>query len=596
MGRIKEYLASSKIQKQFSIVYLLALVIPISIVGLMLIIGTYTMLRQYNQNLLNSDSQRARSLIFEITNQALNVSEDICSDENVVALLKSDFECANDFIEASLDCSFIKKTLERSTQIESITIYTDQKNAVDTNYFYASTEEIKATDWYERALSQSSAFWTILTNEDNFGNTYSYLSVVRKIPLLYSDTTAVLVIKLSDNYLRARISTNEYHTVMSLDKGTVFFSDERDLYGEKPPYYIDYKDPSFESIGIFSINREKYLASVISFSLYQSDSTVYLCVYSLEAYNNIKSTVFLYLIIIITAIILPATILYFYIKHFSKRVEILRNRMHKASQEDYTISLTLSGHDELADVYKDLDILIANIKEKEARFYQAELDAKELKNEQQQMEYKMLSSQLNPHFLYNTLETIRMKAITAGNKEVANAVKLLGKSMRYVLENSATTSTSLQNELDYVTTYLTIQKLRFEDRVNYEIHIEEGLDPSAVSILPLLLQPMVENSILHGLEKITKNGLIKITISTWDEDKLRINVFDNGQGLEPKELEELNRKLSTTGQTFTSSIGLYNIHERIRLCYGPEFGLSIESKKGMGTHVYIFIPKIILEV
>lgn len=584
--------ASSKIQLQFSVVYLLALVVPILIIGLLLIIGTSTMLRQYNQDLLSSDNQRVRSLLFEITTQAFTMTEDICDDENVQTLLKTDFDDTDSFREASLNCSVLSNTLERSTQIESVTVYTDHPDAVTANHFAVVDDSVLNSDWYLKALSKPTAFWTILTNEDSFGNTYSYLSIIKKIPVLHSDTNAVLVIKLSDNYLKARISTNEYSTILSFDKGNVFFSDDRELYGKEPPYYIDYKDSAFQSVGLYEINGEKYLASVSSFTPYQSDSYIYLCVYSLEAYKSILNIVFFYIVIIIVALVLPGTILYFYIKHFSERVEILRERMHKASKEDYTISLALSGHDELADVYADLDVLIANIREKEAEMYQVELDAKELKNEQQEMEYKMLSSQINPHFLYNTLETIRMKAITAGNKEVANAVKLLGKSMRYVLENTATSKTTLDKELEYVTTYLNIQKLRFEDRINYTVNVEDGLNPAEISILPLILQPIVENSILHGLEKVTENGQIDISVSSYEEDKLSICVSDNGQGLTPEELSDINEKLSTPGLKLSSSIGLYNIHERIRLFYGYDYGITIESTMGQGTSVNILIPKV----
>lgn len=100
------------------------------------------------------------------------------------------------------------------------------------------------------------------------------------------------------------------------------------------------------------------------------------------------------------------------------------------------------------------------------------------------MEFKMLSSQINPHFLYNTLETIRMRSIKAGNREVANGVKLLGKSMRYVLDNTATASTTLDKELDYIETYLAIQKLRFHDKINYSLKYPLDMDLSTYHILP----------------------------------------------------------------------------------------------------------------
>lgn len=141
--------------------------------------------------------------------------------------------------------------------------------------------------------------------------------------------------------------------------------------------------------------------------------------------------------------------------------------MHKASTEDYDIIPTFRGQDELSEAFADLQTMVQMIKEKDAKMYEAKINEKELLNEQQVMEFKMLANQINPHFLYNTLESIRMKAFTAGDREVATAIKLLGKSMRYVLENTGTVFTTLDKELNYIETYIMIQRLRFGERVNY---------------------------------------------------------------------------------------------------------------------------------
>lgn len=124
----------------------------------------------------------------------------------------------------------------------------------------------------------------------------------------------------------------------------------------------------------------------------------------------------------------------------------------------------------------------------------------------------MLASQINPHFLYNTLETLRMKAFTAGDREVATGIKLLGKLLRYVLVNIGTTYTTLANELEHIDTYIKIQKIRFDDRVNYTLAVDDGIDTQEYMLLPLLLQPIVENAVVHGLEGVDGTGYIKIHI------------------------------------------------------------------------------------
>ncbi len=222
--------------------------------------------------------------------------------------------------------------------------------------------------------------------------------------------------------------------------------------------------------------------------------------------------------------------------------------------------------------------------------YENKIYEQKMENEQQLMEFKMLASQINPHFLYNTLETIRMKALTEGNPEVANAIKLLGKSLRYVLENNGSNATTLKNELTHVEIYLIIQKLRFSERVNYEINVAEDVNADSVEILPLFLQPIVENAIVHGLEEAERFGLVQINVSQQDDELLFIEVKDNGMGMDEETLAALNRKLSMPNRRFTSSIGLYNIAQRIRLFYGDRYSMKVESKEGAGTKVTLTLP------
>jgi len=183
-----------------------------------------------------------------------------------------------------------------------------------------------------------------------------------------------------------------------------------------------------------------------------------------------------------------------------------------------------------------------------------------------------------------------MQAFTSGNKQVATSIKLLGKFLHYVLENTGTFSTTLKNELDYIETYLTIQKLRFNDRVNYTLTVEKGMDLDNYQILPLLLQPIVENAVLHGLDGVEENGRIEINVTTLSNEVLQIHISDNGIGMEQKELDKLTKKVSERDTATNSSIGLYNINQRIKLCYGNEYGMKICSYPNKGTHVFLTLP------
>lgn len=139
--------------------------------------------------------------------------------------------------------------------------------------------------------------------------------------------------------------------------------------------------------------------------------------------------------------------------------------------------------------------------------------------------------------------------------------------------------------------YLAIQKLRFDDKVNYAMEVSPELDPSGYQILPLLLQPIVENAISHGIKECPHQGMIRIRVWVEEGKELRIQVSDNGVGISSEELEQLQAHIAgRDGEMVTSSIGLFNINRRIKLFYGEEFGFTIESENNAGTSVTLRLP------
>lgn len=328
---------------------------------------------------------------------------------------------------------------------------------------------------------------------------------------------------------------------------------------------------------------------------------IYICKTDFDGYRKIQNILWIYGAFFLPALMIPAVMIHVFTSYFVERVGVLRKEMHKASNQDYELIPEFQGNDELSEAFADLQVMVKNIKEQEARVYEAQIRAKELLIEQQEMEYKMLASQINPHFLYNTLETIRMKALAVGDREVAEAVKLLGKSMRYVLENMETSVTSLEKEIEHVDAYMMIQRLRFGDRILYEKEVEEGLELSEYQFLPMLLQPIVENAILHGMEETDEGGVIRLSVYSKTSSGsqrsgdgqpklLYIDVEDNGCGMSEEVLEKLRKDIEVRDMSRNKSIGLYNINQRIRQHYGNEYRVHIYSKPKEGTLIRLIIP------
>ncbi|MBQ2528947.1 MAG: histidine kinase, partial [Treponema sp.] len=192
--------------------------------------------------------------------------------------------------------------------------------------------------------------------------------------------------------------------------------------------------------------------------------------------------------------------------------------------------------------------------------------------------------------LFNTLEAIRMQSLADGNRDVARTIKLLAKILRHNLD-ATDRPVPLVDEVEAVSNYLDIQHLRFADRVSYDIMFM--CDVEGLVILPLLIQPLVENSFSHGLEDRQLGGFISITIDNDVNGDLEIKIRDNGSGISEQKLEQLRERLATgTVENFTTSIGMANVNQRIKLFYGEKYGIEIESQLGAGTEVIMRIPRV----
>jgi len=224
-----------------------------------------------------------------------------------------------------------------------------------------------------------------------------------------------------------------------------------------------------------------------------------------------------------------------------------------------------------------------------------------LQASKRQEQYLALQNQINPHFLYNTLEGIRSEALTAGLPAVAEMTEALSTFFRYTISNMDNLVT-VEDELGNIETYFLIQQYRFGKRLQLRIDMDEEDRQKILAYrLPkLILQPVVENSILHGLECKIGEGTLLVRLET-TPSRLLITVSDDGVGMHPSRLEELNRNLAirslthVRGTRHRGGIAIVNVNNRIKLLFGEQYGVTITSTPGVGTDVDIVLPRILAE-
>ena len=284
-------------------------------------------------------------------------------------------------------------------------------------------------------------------------------------------------------------------------------------------------------------------------------------------------------VLVVVLVVLTVAVTYVITSGILRPVKVLYDATRKVSEGDFSVRAEIDSKDELEvlangfnDMAGNMQSLVNKIKEDEQKMRQLDL--------------RLLQEQINPHFLYNTLDTIVW--LIEGNKadEAVDMVVTLSDFFRLVLSGGKEFIT-LREEKQHINSYLEIQKVCYRDILEYDIRIDEELYD--YQILKLTLQPLVENAIYHGIKYKRAKGCIHIS-GEKDGDILRLIVSDNGVGMEEEELEQLRREMERPCRETEKGFGLANVNERIHMYFGGEYGLGIESGKMVGTTVALTIP------
>jgi len=253
------------------------------------------------------------------------------------------------------------------------------------------------------------------------------------------------------------------------------------------------------------------------------------------------------------------------------------------TRNDLAALVTSHNVDEITELGMSFNIMIGKIRQL--------LDAK-IKEQEilKKAELKTLQAQINPHFLYNTLDTIVWMAQAKRTDQVIDIVQALSNFFRIALSKGQDWIT-IDQEIEHIRCYLTIQKLRYHDILDYKIEV----DPEILSgtILKLTLQPLVENALYHGIKNKRSGGTITVRASRAGPDQVMLEILDDGVGFTPYKLSKLQASLADDSGEISlteSGFGLENVHKRIQLYYGKQYGLTIHSKYQEGTRVTVTIP------
>ncbi|WP_169834494.1 sensor histidine kinase [Paenibacillus donghaensis] len=393
----------------------------------------------------------------------------------------------------------------------------------------------------------------------------------------YTKPLAVLEIITDDSFLRnflKSVDVNQNMQVLMVQGGeTLYHSEGIELDDEQTAGLLAMAEGSDQ--GYAYLRKERTLVN--SLSIPELSTTFYFFSQMDEVFVDIRIKVLILALILLASLVVLTGIYYAAASSLVRRILGLAKHMRQVDESKLTYYEVGKSNDEIDFLTRSYNSLVHRIDELLNTVHKAELMKKEA-------DYLVLQAQIKPHFLYNTLESIRMLAEINNDQEVVNATYTFGRLLRYTL-NSGDNETKLQHEIDNVRNYLDMHKLRMLDRLHFSIQILTNIDD--IRCPRFILQPLVENCIQHGIGRSRKCGEIDIVVKR-ECTELLIVITDNGPGISEEHLgliqgvldNELDRQAL---QNENSGYGLYNVSERIRTFYGGQTHLLIESREGEGT-------------
>lgn len=412
-----------------------------------------------------------------------------------------------------------------------------------------------------------------------------HISIVKSIRNKYSPQNAagILMINFSEKNLGRIIGNpvNGYFALINETDQIIYSSDkaiEDKILANKN---ITSRNLYYGSGSLFTnINNERFMVN------YHSIYRFGMCAISLIPYkditqeiNSLKSKISLLNIIVFSAFLLLGTVL---LLNTIYPIQKLLKRMKKMKVGAYSVGFKDNENiDDVNGLVHSFDNMINRAEELVA----VVIEEQKLEND---LRYEALRAQINPHFLFNTLSTIKWSAKMSGANNVSKMISALGKLLEVSI-NKGEEQIPLSEEIELLKCYVYIQNMRHNDKFELRIKVTDERIYS-YKVLKLILQPIVENSIIHGFSDMDENCIIEISIHT-KEDYLIIDIVDNGFGMDKEKVEQLLQVEKNERQKF-NGIGLKNVHERIKLKYGGGYGISISSEIGKGTTVSLAIPQI----
>lgn len=568
------------------LIYCFCVLIPIIFTDAIIM---YTVNRNYKENRLNDlnyTMERIKSNLADTVDGCIMFTYNLYTDEKLDEFLSKEYINHLDYYE---DYTEMLKYNSLSYnynygRLYKILIFADNNTLINGGSI-AQLDTAKDTDWYKAFIEseQDIFLYTYYDNEKNYipgSGTSRTLSIIRKLDKFdtFNQQGMSKILKVDLDYSSMlKDLTNEM-----LDG---------EIYVRNKDYILFSNIPGTSSMREYEpatgIKTEDATLSM-TFQTGFQEWEILIMAKEIPFWSVLTDNRWIIPIVLIN-VLLPTILIYFVGQSISKRLLLITSYMGKVEKEQFELIDINEGEDEIGKLICRYNMMVMRIKELIEVVFKGQAEKQTLELAKKNAELKALQSQVNPHFLFNTLESIRMRSLIKGEDETADIIGELAVFFRKTMSWGDDYIT-VKNEMAFVDNYMHIQKYRFGDKIKYYHYI---MDECKDCLIPKLsISTFVENACIHGIETTDKEGVISVTV-TKNHDYLLIEVSDNGKGIDEQRLLELKNMIAHADSSMldkSDSTGILNSFLRLKIYSDGNIKFNIDSKLGSGTDIMVRLP------
>ncbi len=565
MKKIYHWIKNLKLRNKLYLIYVAAGLLPMLLVGLYCCYYMNQLLVEREVKNLQNSLNQAVSVVENQLHIYENMSDYLAFNQAILQTVSYPYE--DNYYEMYYQFSTVFDPMVTSlkylhSDIRQVTVYA-RSDIERHDTTLAPITDIENEPWYGKLSGTDRVLWVVEEEQKR-------VFCVRKMPKLQEETGVIYIEVDYDNLFEplTQMLDENYGVYLQKDGEKVFSCQ---VFGEP------YNGLDFDQEHMLSLKKEKGDEFIFVECDLSEGPGLHALLYRpiAQIEETIAPMMKGVVIIFVLSVIAAGMLLTRLTRGMVRNIEKLSRNMKEVKKGNLEVTVTSDSQDEIGELIRGFGDMVEYIKTLIEEVYEGRLSLKEY-------EMKALQAQINPHFLYNTLSLINWKAIEAEKKDISKITLALSKFYRTAL-NKGNNVMPLEDEISNVKSYLDIQLMMHD----YEFDVEMDIDPSMYfyDTPNLILQPLIENAIDHGIDLKTE-GRGKITIRGWQEgENVYLSVEDNGAGME----EEVAKSILTQK---SRGYGVRNVNDRIRLIYGPDYGLDIRSKVGEGTRITVRFPAV----